>query len=83
MRTAPPTQSGASGSTDFKSRTDPVISKTLKLADQYYNPDPLIRLIGLVNESEVHIENKPFTALIDGGAQFSGISLRLVKKLKL
>ena len=55
----------------------------MKLADQYYRPDPLIRLIRPVNESEILIENKPVKALIDSGAHFSGISLKLVKQLKL
>ena len=55
----------------------------MKLADQYYNPDPLIRLIGPANESEILIENKLVKALIDSGAQFPGISLKLEKQLKL
>ena len=55
----------------------------MKLADRYYNPDPLIRLIGPTNESEILIKNKSVKALIDSGAQFSGILLKLVKQLKL
>ena len=55
----------------------------MKLADQYYNTDPLIRIIGPANESEILIENKSVKALIDSGTQFSGISLKLVKQLKL
>ena len=55
----------------------------MKLADNYYNPDPLVRLFGPVNGSEVLIENKLVTVLIDTGAQLSGISLKLAKKLKL
>ena len=50
---------------------------------QYHNPDPLVRLIGPLNESTVSIEGQKFTALIDSGAQLSGISHKLVKKLQL
>ena len=67
----------------YRPRTDSIITKAMKLADRYYNPDPLIRLIGPANESEILIENKPVKALIDSGAQFSGISLKLAKQLKL
>ena len=38
-------------------------------ADQYHNPDPLVRLIGKKNESIVQVENQEVTALIDPGAQ--------------
>ena len=44
-------------------------STLLKQADHYLNPDPLVRLIGKVNETQVKIENQNFTALIDSGAQ--------------
>ena len=52
-------------------------------ADQYHNPDPIIRLIGRKNESIIKIENQEFTALIDPGAQISTICTSLVEKLKL
>ena len=56
-------KTGVHRNVDSKSQTDPVIAKAMKQADRYYNPDPLIRLIGLVNESEVLIENKSVTVI--------------------
>ena len=53
------------------------------MADRYHNPDPLIQLIGPVNESMVILEGKEYPALLDSGAQPSGISLKLAKKLGL
>ena len=53
------------------------------MADRYHNPDPLIQLIGPVNESMVILEGKEYPALLDSGAQPSGISLKLAKKLEL
>ena len=53
------------------------------MADRYHNPDPLIQLIGPVNESTVILEGKEYPALLDSGAQPSGISLKLAKKLGL
>ena len=59
---------------------------TVKLtfpADQYHNPDPIVRLIGRKNESIIKIENQEFTALIDPGAHILTICTSLVEKLKL
>ena len=53
------------------------------MADRYHNPDPLIQLIGPVNESMVILEGKEYPALLDSGAQPSGISLKLAKKFRL
>ena len=53
------------------------------MADRYHNPDPLIRLIGPVNESTVILEGKEYPTLLDSGAQPSGISLKLARKLGL
>ena len=39
--------------------------------DQYYNPDPLARLIGKSNESTIIIDGKKCIALIDSGAHKS------------
>ena len=55
----------------------------MKMADRYHNPDPLIQLIGPVNESTVILEGKEYPALLDSGAQPSGVSLKLAKKLGL
>ena len=73
----------ACGNTDFNYKRDPIIAKAVKMADRYHNPDPLIQLIGPVNESTVILEGKEYPALLDSGAQPSGISLRLAKKLGL
>ena len=39
----------------------------------YHNPDPLVRLIGEANETDVIIENQKVKWLIDSGAQVSSI----------
>ena len=59
---------------------------TVKLnspANQYHNPDPIVRLISRKNENIIKIENQEFTSLIDPGAQISTICTSLVEKLKL
>ena len=50
---------------------------------RYHNLDPLMRLICPLNESSVSLEGIEYTALIDSGAQLSGISHKLAKNLKL
>ena len=55
----------------------------LSEADLYHNPDPLFRLIGELNESEVFIDGKKVTALIDSGVQISSFKISLAKALKL
>ena len=52
-------------------------------ADQYHNPDPLVRLIGQKNESIAQVENQEVTALIYPRAQVSTICTLLAEKLKL
>ena len=69
-----------SGSTSSR---EPIIAKAVNMADRYHNPNPLIQLIGPVNESVIILEGKEYPALLDSGAQPSGISLRLAKKLGL
>ena len=62
------------------------VKPTVKLnspADQYHNPDPIVRLIGRKNESIIKIENEEFTALIDPGALILTICTSLVETLKL
>ena len=58
-------------------------STLLKQSDLYLNPDPLMRLIGQANETQVKIEGQNFTALIDSGAQISQLTESLVKALDL
>ena len=65
-------QSKARGTNFLACRTDPSV-KISSPADQYHNPDPVIRMIGRTNESIIYVENQEFTALIDPGAQVSTI----------
>ena len=50
---------------------------------QYHNPDPLVRLIGTPNESQVEVEGVPITALIDSGANLSAITKSFAAELQL
>ena len=49
----------------------------------YYNPDPLYRLIGPANETELNIEGVGMKTLIDSGAQIFAISKSMAKTLGL
>ena len=64
-------------------RTKTVISKMLRQSDLYHNPDPLDRLVGEVNETNVLVEGWETRALLDSGSQLSAISWAWVKELKL
>ena len=55
----------------------------LSEVDLYHNPDPLFRLVGEPNESEVFINDRKVAALIDSWAQLSSISISLAKMLEL
>ena len=70
-------------SSNSKSRTQTVISKTLRQKDLYHNPGPLGRLVGEANESKVIVEGQETRALLDSGSQLSSISWTWVKKLNL
>ena len=59
-----------------------MIYRILRQSD-LYNPDPLFRLVGEVNETTVLVEGQEARALIDSGSQLSSISLAWVKKLNL
>ena len=60
-----------------------MIYKILRQNDLYHNPDPLFRLVGEVNETNILVEGQETRALIDSGSQLSAISLAWVKKLYL
>ena len=47
------------------------------------NPDPLCRLIGEPNETQVKLEGQKFNALVDSGSMVSQITVSLAKALKL
>ena len=51
--------------------------------DLYLNPDPLVRLIGEPNETQVKLEGQNFRALVDSGAMVSQITVALATALKL
>ena len=65
------------------STPESIIIKASQLAQRYHNPDPLLRLIGPVNEAKVLVDDHEFPALKDSGAQLTQMSLSLVKKLSL
>ena len=81
--TSLPSQKGDKTASSIQSKYPTVISKISKVLQKYHNPDPIVRLIGPANETKVHIEGKPFLALIDSGAQLSALPESLVEKLKL
>ena len=54
-----------------------------QVRSQYYNSDPLVRLIGDANESILQVDKFKITALIDSGAQISTITESFVKLLKV
>ena len=53
------------------------------MKELYHNPDPLVRLIGEANETDIVIENKKVKGLIDSGAQISSILDTFASKLGL
>ena len=54
-----------------------------QVVQRYHNPDPLLRLIGLANETTIIVEGQRFLALINSEAQLSTMSALLVQALKL
>ena len=60
-----------------------MIYKILRQNDLYHNPDPLFRLVGKDNETNILVEGQEVRALIGSGSQLSSISLAWVKKLNL
>ena len=63
-------------------------TKVMKAAIQdiesrYYNPDPLFRLIGELNEANIQVDGNILPALIDSGAQVAAMTQKLAKQMKL
>ena len=54
-----------------------------QVVQRYYNPDPLLRLIGPANEATIIVEEQRFLAFIDSGAQWTTMLELLVQSLKL
>ena len=57
--------------------------RLLSELDLYHNPDPLFRLVGKSNGSEVFINDRNVAALVDSGVQLFSISISLAKTLEL
>ena len=81
--TSLPSQGGDKTASSIQFKYPTVISKISKVLQKNYNPDPIVKLIGPTNETKVHIEGKPFLALIDTRVQLSALPESLVEKLKL
>ena len=54
-----------------------IVAKQAK--SRYYNPDPLLRLIGETNETKVHLDKIEVKALVDSGSQISTVTEKLAK----
>ena len=65
------------------SRAKSVVSKVLRQNNLYHNPDPLGRLVGEANESNIIVEGWETRALLDSSSQLSAISWAWVKELNL
>ena len=67
------------------SESKDTISKSGNLGGRrgYYNPNPLYRLIGPTNETELKVEGVKVKALIDSGVQISAISKSMAQTLGL
>ena len=62
-----------------------VLRKDIKLekGPQYHNPEPLVRLIGDTNETNVIVDGVSCKGLVDSGAQISTITKSFAKVLGL
>ena len=74
------TTKGSSSQQPISSAIDMQISQVVQ---RYHNPDPLLRLIDLANETTVIVEGQRFLARIDSGDQLSMMLELLVQALKL
>ena len=73
----------AQGNKDHPRKRSTVKQDEIALKELYHNPDPLVRLIGEANETDIIIENERVKGLIDSGAQVSSISDTFASKLGL
>ena len=73
----------AKGNRDHPQKRSTVKQDEIALKELYHNPDPLVRLIGEANETDIIIENKKVKGLIDSGAQVSSILDTFASKLGL
>ena len=79
------TTSTAESNAKLQSRQNPVDAWANNdgSKNRYYNPDPLVRLIGKSNESIIIIDREQHTTLIGSDVQVTTITVDLVNKLKL
>ena len=68
-----PSQERDSEASSPESEFPKLTIKIAKILREYYNPDPIARLVGPANETFVKIEGKPYLALIDSAAQLSAL----------
>ena len=54
-----------------------IVTKQAK--SRYYNPDPLLRLIGEANETKIKLDGAEVKALVDSGSQISTVTERFAK----
>ena len=73
----------AQGKRDRPQKRSTVNQDVTALKELYHNPDPLVRLIGEANETDIIIENEKVKGLIDSRAQVSSISDTFASKLGL
>ena len=73
----------AQGNRDHPQKRSTVKRDEIALKELYHNPDPLVRLIGEANETDIIIENEKVKGLIDSGAQVSSILDTFASKLGL
>ena len=73
----------AQGEQDSPQKRTTIDRDKVALRELYHNPDPIFRLIGTANETDVIIEDQTVKGLIDSGAQISSISDTFASKLGL
>ena len=54
---------------------------TKQAKSHYYNPDPLLRLIGEANETEIELDKTKVKALVDSGSQISTVTEKFAKEM--
>ena len=74
---------GADQSTPINNNAEGTLGGGGTPKSRYHNRDPLARLIGPTNETEIILEGVKMKALIDTGANMSCVNKWLVEKLQL
>ena len=62
-------------------QTDFVTLKAIR--KQYHNPDPIVQLVGKVNEAHIFMDDVEGIALVDLGEQISTTTIEFIKQLRL